>query len=258
MNVIRIMGGLGNQLFQYAFGQIMENHGMNVAYDVSWFENHSSSNIHREYRLNVFDIEVSISEFLSQKTVYERGYSLRYFEMKDCNFVGYWQYLDYYTPCLSRFKSILQIRHIFYTKEYLTLRKLIETNCTVSVHVRRGDYLNTPGFCTQNLRYYLESIIQIPGNILIFSDDIVWCKQMILPGYFNRKVLFVDLVDYLSFDLMSRCTHHIIANSSFSMFAAFLNQKPERIVIYPKLWAPKRTFRVQEKIAHLPKDWKAL
>jgi hypothetical protein len=73
--------------------------------------------------------------------------------------------------------------------------------------------------------------VQDKGQVYVFSDDIPWCR-----ANFPKNFIFVDIIDYLAFDLMRVCKHHIIANSTFSWWAAYLNDNPDKVVISPKKW----------------------
>jgi hypothetical protein len=108
---------------------------------------------------------------------------------------------------------------------------------TCSIHIRRGDYLNSPDHHpTQGVSYYMKAVkkVGMDKKFLIFSDDIPWCKQN-FPEMDN--FVFVEgLKDYEDLLLMSMCNHNIICNSSFSWWAAWLNWHPQKIVIAPQKW----------------------
>ena len=104
--------------------------------------------------------------------------------------------------------------------------------------MRRGDYLTHKGIF-RNLRYgYYANALSLfdYDKIFIFSDDIPWCREKFKSEYFGKEIDFIDLNEYLSFDLMRLCKHHIIANSTFSYWAAILKDNPEQVVICPKEW----------------------
>lgn len=110
---------------------------------------------------------------------------------------------------------------------------------SVALHVRRGDYSNFPDIHPiLPLKYYekaIEKLKELKGDdltIYIFSDDIEWCKKNIN----FKNSIFVDEEDYISISMMSKCDHNIVANSSFSWWGAYLNQNPNKIIIYPSLW----------------------
>ena len=118
------------------------------------------------------------------------------------------------------------------------------------MHVRRGDYANDPNtnkyWGTCGIEYYLEALKYITskaGNnsmyIFIFSDDIEWVKENMPLQYAATFVSSPEIKDYEELILMSQCDHHIIANSSFSWWGAWLDPKSDKIVIAPKRWTIK-------------------
>ncbi|GAB3564292.1 alpha-1,2-fucosyltransferase [Spirosoma luteolum] len=110
------------------------------------------------------------------------------------------------------------------------------TDNTCSLHVRRGDYLrHQPAFPPQPLAYYETAIDQFPADtrFLVFSDDLPWCRQHFIGDRFSFIEGQTDIADLF---LMSRCHHHIMANSSFSWWGAWLNPSPDKRVYCPALW----------------------
>ena len=94
---------------------------------------------------------------------------------------------------------------------------------------RKGGYSNLP------MKYYFSAIKELKGDLFIFSDDIPWCKNTFIKQYFpNRTITFVDMEDYLCFELMRFCKHNIISNSTYSWWAALLNTYIDKKVIRPK------------------------
>ncbi len=105
----------------------------------------------------------------------------------------------------------------------------------VSIHVRRGDYLNLQHtHPLLDLSYYQRAMMRFSRGtkFLVFSDDIPWCKSHIL----GDNVYYYDFDEKRSFIAMKNCRHNIIANSSFSWWAAWLNPNPDKIIIAPKVW----------------------
>jgi len=250
------MGGLGNQMFQYAFGQLQKQNGIEVSYDRSWFDNIPLNNTPRTYHLDKLYIDdIVFSTFLKQSTYHEFKFDISALSLVNHNFVGYWQYVDIYLPIVSQLQEKFRVIEDYHTEKYYNLCKRITSEESIAIHVRRGDYLTTPGFATVPLKYYFEAIGKVSGNLFIFSDDISWCKSVFKQIYFSNKVTFVDIEEYLALDLMSLCNHTIIANSSFSSWAGFLNPHVDKIVIYPDKWTPTETERSLEKKSHMPKNW---
>ncbi len=164
---------------------------------------------------------------------------------KACYLYGYWQSERYF----KAFEPV--IRQDFIFKEPLDERNAelaleISNTPSVSLHVRRGDYVNDPknsnvmDVCS--LEYYREAINHIAKRIehpvfYIFSDDISWVKKHLSMAF---PCVYIDhndgLESYKDMQLMSLCQHHVIANSSFSWWGAWLNPDPEKIVVAPKHW----------------------
>jgi hypothetical protein len=280
MSVIisQIIGGLGNQMFQYAVGRaISAERGDSFKLDISGFANYS---LHQGFELQrIFNCPVQIAaesdvrqilgwQFLpiirkiikhsSLVLIRKSGYIVEpYFHYwpeitkipKDCYLTGYWQSEKYF----KKSSSLIRVDFTFnYPLENYNaeLADQIDQVNAVSLHVRRGDYVNnaktsaTHGLCS--LDYYRAAIQHIIKQVenphfFVFSDDIAWVKN-------NLKIdsphQFVDHnsgeESYNDMRLMSLCKHNIIANSSFSWWAAWLNTNPQKIVIAPQNWFSKK------------------
>ncbi len=273
MILVRLNGGLGNQLFQYAAGKALaEHHGVELKLDMSFFDNDPL----RVYELENFNIsaEIASKKELNDLFPEDRSAVLRwaktlvrevipyyrrnvyrepYFHFDDNFFKaqknvylsGYWQSDKYFSNIATAIIKAFQIVSLPDAKNAELLKKIQNAN-SVSIHVRRGDYVNNPnvsrihGLCS--LDYYMDSIKLIFEKILspqffIFSDDIEWARSnLTIP----LPATFVDINKeekaYEDFRLMSHCKHHVIANSSFSWWCAWLSQNRDKIVIAPKKW----------------------
>lgn len=163
----------------------------------------------------------------------------------DCYLQGYWQSEKYFQKCSNVIRKDFSFRQPMVERNLDWAERISGVNA-ISLHVRRGDYVNNPvanlthGVCSAN--YYHEAISYISNRVMsphifIFSDDIPWVRANIITN------LPCSLIDHNrgkdSFNdmrLMSLCKHHIIANSSFSWWGAWLNQSDEKIMIAPKKW----------------------
>ena len=252
MNVIRLMGGLGNQLFQYAFGRAMMEKGTNVGYDISNF----GKSRHREYMLGNFKIEIQFSKFTNNRGLLDTGanpsFNISYLDEHNCNFFGYWQYFNYFKNILPLLQKEIWVKEEAYTDEFLKLRDIIKTDNAVSVHVRRDDYLTSDTIPCLPFNYYFEATQYTKGNLYVFSDDIEWCKRHFIEDYFERNITFVALPYYLDFELMKLCKHNIISNSTFSWWAAILNDNKDKIVVTPDFWITRLD---RGKRNNFPKEW---
>jgi len=254
MNVIKLYGGLGNQMFQYALGLHMHYAYLSpVEFDGSWFN--KPQDPPRPYGLNKFHTNVSFGLFRAQKTIREDR-SLYYKfdagipQMKDVNLFGYWQHHKYVEPVLEILSKEFYVKKSEYTSTFAELRAQIICNESTALHVRRGDYVSVNGHHLLPLEYYKEALTHTKGRVYIFSDDIPWCKENF------KDAVFVEEEDYLSFELMRLCNYKIIANSTFSWWAAVLGGSRDEITVAPKKWRedPEEQRRIdQEEMC--PKNW---
>jgi hypothetical protein len=122
----------------------------------------------------------------------------------------------------------------------------------ISLHVRRGNYVKyySDIHPPQTMIYYNQAISLLPTDlkILVFSDDMQWCRE----NFIGDRFVFIDEIDYISLYLMSKMKHHIIANSSFSWWSAWLSQYDDRIVIAPQKWLGEGIEDIKDLI---PNNW---
>ncbi|MCY0969551.1 alpha-1,2-fucosyltransferase [Chryseobacterium wangxinyae] len=267
MVAVELIGGLGNQMFQYATARalaLFRNEELSL-------DNHLFTNyMLHEYGLHHFNIHCSFFEkentafepltttekakaFLYQKKIYNTYVEkdLRYdealfeFSHKNIFLKGYFQSEKYFITFRDQLRKDFEITSPL-KKETIDFLQIIKTENSVSLHIRRGDYVSNPeanavhGTC--DLKYYhraIEAIKKIVENpvFFIFSDDIDWAKANLK---INNTTYFVDFNDastnYEDIKLMSACKHNIIANSSFSWWGAWLNDNDNKIVIAPNKW----------------------
>lgn len=268
MIIMKIWGGLGNQMFQYATGKALSARLQQPLKLDTGFYAMDTEATKRELQLDVFNDAYSVATtseikrvlgLISFKVVkkFFRKYSNRYLE--DPSFVynpkvdkirsnayleGYWQSYKYFAAyrdmILRTFTFPEQIK-----SRVNGIAGTMQGQVTASVHIRRGDYVTNQatnafhGTC--DLNYYNSAIAYLRERypdlyILVFSDDIPWVKENLqVPG----KHLFVENINGHPAEdmyLMSRCNHNIIANSSFSWWGAWLNDHKDRIVIAPQKW----------------------
>lgn len=265
MVVVKISDGLGNQLFQYALGRsIALKRNETLKLDISSFNKNYKL---RDYMLEKFNIESSDLTRIEQikyKVIYryirsimnktdilnplfsniykdkiDYKYDKNVFETNSNYFSGYWQDYRYFNDIRSKLIKELTLKEKLNDINQATLINIKNTN-SVSIHVRRGDYLNIEGQEVCDLEYYKKSIDYIKYHVIdptffIFSDDITWVKQNILI----ENVYYVDFNSKnpeFDVELMKNCQHNIIANSTFSWWAAWLNNNNTKIVIEPLEW----------------------
>lgn len=209
-------GRFGNQLFQIAstIGIALKNKHEFIF--PKWE--------YSKYFLN--ELPEGTLKFYEKILEYSTGFSMYNLHPgKNYDLVGYFQSYKYFQDYEDK------IRH------YFTFKDDLDLNYSVSVHVRRTDYLNLSHIHpVLNLDYYKKATDYFPDEnqrFVVFSDDINWCKENFTWRYFE----FIDTGDLIKdFKLMKSCKDHIIANSSFSWWAAYLNDKPNKLVIAPKTY----------------------
>ena len=247
MNIIKIMGGLGNQLFQYAFGKAQELNGIDVRYDASFYGiNRNSANMRhkrwpRYYRLEMFNVSLFYAVAgNTQPTIKEANKPLDLSNLKKhpFNFDGYWQYPAYTDHILPRLREEFTLLPKYFPEACKRLQEQMQNTNSISVHVRRGDYVFQKGFYNLPFAYYMSAIREIPdGELFIFSDDLLWCKEMFTSDYFSRKITFVEgFEDYQDFQLMRSCKHHVMANSTLSYMVCRLEDRADSIIVAPSGW----------------------
>ena len=272
MIIVRLWGGLGNQLFQYAFGQYLaKRFKVDVAYDVASF---GTSDILRKLEVkgivpNFKEYNASFSKYtgvknrvlrlcyqMSNTFIDENFFSLDNLDKivtrkGDVYLQGYWQN-ERYAQCLLQ-SNICSMWQTSCCLKQLELQ-IKESKFSISVHVRRGDYFSPKnvgiyGVCDADYYNRAASIIAEKSNgdalFFVFSDDIDWVKTNIpLP----QNTVYIPNYDVPQFSyiyLMSLCHANIISNSTFSWWGAYLNMNLETIVISPKKW----TLKTNETIA---------
>lgn len=266
MVIVRLSHGLGNQFFQYASARTLaQHHNVALALDLSWFEKDDS----RSYGLDKFNIKATIfkpkvlsflqsdltariDRFLGKNLLHHKlvtepsGESIDMKSLaKSVTLKGYWGRNQYFFHNLDTIRKDLTIRSKYENQSYLLLKEKMTNANSVSVHIRRGDYLQdneNSFFGVMDKSYYVKAIDFITDRVstpqfFIFTDDQEWVEsEMSFPSnsVFVSKVL--ANTDYLEQSLMRYCKHNIVANSTFSWWGATLNSNEEKTVIQPKRW----------------------
>jgi hypothetical protein len=272
MIITQLNGGLGNQMFQYAVGRNLAfRHNTQLKLDLSQFE----SNHLRKYNLYPFNIA---ENFASQtdlnrvnkpllwklqhplknfKCLMDREKPIIYIKEKHFNFdpailnlpdnvylQGYWQSEQYFKKIGNLIRQEFSFKTVL-SPIHQEIRERIAQCNSVSIHVRRGDYIANKvtneihGVCTT--KYYqraIKKITQLINNphFFIFSDDPIWVKENIAIDNPSCCVSHIGSKNHEDLYLMSHCKHHIIANSSFSWWGAWLCTNPKKMIIAPEKW----------------------
>ena len=277
MKIIKLSGGLGNQMFQYAFGKWLNEE---ILYDTSWFENEITfKNIkHLKLEINNFDINLEYAtkeqvkdclqetelakninkigrrfqlKILPSNRVYEKVIN-RFqpnlkTEKENVYYEGYYQSTKYFDDIKDLLINDFTPKNRMTDENSQILNDICSTN-SVAVSIRHGmDYQELGWALNEN--FYISAIEKIAEqtenpHFYIFSDDMEWSKK-----FFDNKKYNITYAN--SYDdncgyacgiyLMSKCKHNIIANSTYSWWGAYLNNNNNKTVIIPKKWLPENT-----------------
>lgn len=261
MRVINLKGGLGNQLFQYAYGRALEFTGEKIIFSVFFLnKGRHKTDSARDYKLDKFNINTK-----------ERVSSKRYLLLDSLNRLlnrlgfkenGFWQSEKYFKNIEGVIRQEFTLKYPLSTKSWGWKEIIEKDRESISIHIRRGDYIhnkdtnNFHGVC--GLDYYREALQKLTEKkgkdveIFVFSDDIAWAKENLYLPHISHWVSGLGIPDYEEIYLMSLCKHNIIANSTFSWWGAWLNKNPNKIVIAPKQWFSHKT---ADDLDILPKEW---
>ena len=278
----RLQGGLGNQLFQYCAGRALaEARNVPLLLDTRWYQQRKD----RLFELRHFShagvvatrrqlpplppthlARRIVRRWLARtgRLVVERAneYDERLATARPGTYLhGYWQVPAYFQHMETMLRDELRFTTLPSSPNARMLQDLKATP-SISVHIRRGDYLspqNARIFAVCNAAYYstaARTILARTGNdyrFVIFSDDPDWANDNIrLPGDCVHVDWNRDPHGWEDMRLMSACKHHIIANSTFSWWGAWLNPDPGKIVVSPKTWYVTPTFSNEHV---LPDGW---
>ena len=247
------MGGLGNQLFQWAFAK-----SLSIIYDIPYYIDRSfylnqAKVTPREYSLHKFELKVNLKDKntitdLDFITIDDSVSTIQIDTRNNYFLSGYFQSEQYFLPIATTIKNDLTINNA--TKNKL-IEKYGNLSNSVAIHARRTDYLTSGnGFHpVQPISYYQKALklLEHYDKLLIFSDDIDWCK---LNFSFNSMIFIENNSDVEDLWLMSMCRDNIIANSSFSWWAAWLNNNENKRIIAPQKWFKHKTPSIL-----IPKSW---
>ena len=287
MKIVNILGGLGNQMFQYALYLALREKFKNevVKVDRSCFKGYP---LHNGFELDkIFQVDC---EFANWKDLVRVSYPyLNYrcwqigkcflprrktmciepknmdlkqdiFDIQhDCFYDGYWQHEEYFHDIKDDILAAFKFQEFKDKRNKALADRLTDIN-SVSIHIRRGDYINDKLFKgTCGIEYYKNAIdeinkLTVPALFCIFSNDILWCKKNIEPLLNGKETIYVDWNtgsdNFRDMQLMTICKHCIIANSSFSWWGAWLNNNNDKIVIAPKIW-----YNTNKKVSPATNDW---
>jgi len=284
--MVKLQGGLGNQMFQYAAARALKSG--KIYFDYSFLNNNNISSYSftaREFELHIFSkLKVKKLNSYAKRLILTKNkkYDLLKFllpaKLNNIKYItddnieenlnkkhlnqmlyleGYFQNATYYNQIKKSIVDDFTFPKL--PDEFLELLNEIENSNSVAIHIRRGDYLK-PNIKEYHgilpISYYEHAIRYLNGKLenplyFIFSDDPDWCFEN-LNFLSNKQIVSNRNEAWIDMCLISNCKHQIIANSSFSWWAAWLNQFEEKIVISPKKWFNS----AESSIA--PKEWISL
>jgi hypothetical protein len=258
MIITKLSGGLGNQMFQYAAGATLASKLKTENYlDLSWFDliKGRADVAQRTYELDQFGI-IPLELGLKQRAILrvrspivfaekKQGYNPDLWHLEGNVLLdGYWQSYKYLEDNRDKILRIFSFPEVISDKNRRLLEH-IKTVGSISLHIRRGDYVHIKKtnkiHGLLSLEYYHQAVDLLLKNIrnphiFIFSDDLVWAKNNLklnMPITFVSNQLDRGVEDMR---LMAACKYNIVANSSFSWWGAWLNQSPDKRIIAPKHW----------------------
>lgn len=292
MIAIQLMGGLGNQMFEYAAGlSLAKRNHTTLKIDLSWFDTLGEDDVKREYELDCFNLDQDFVDvkklFIVSKEprptqivkvalakasgkaaleLYEEGglnYNKSFEKLSDNTYLsGYFQSEKYFYDIRQEIIKAFSFRSSP-GKKSAGIIKLAKNSNSVSLHVRRGDYVTNKDANSfhglKGIEYYKKAMKVITSKVntpryIIFSDEISWCREN-LPV--PKNSIFVEHNSKGAEDLriMTYCKHNIVANSSFSWWGAWLNENPDKVVIAPRKWFVDSTVDSSDII---PNTWTRL
>ncbi len=273
MIYLELKGGLGNQLFQFAFAyDLSVRMNLELVLDTSSYRRFLLDT-RRDFELDLFNIncfsksklpdlfERIINNFSTIKLTDENFdfNKLDYYKtFKYIKLNGYWQSEEFFSNSSRSIKSMFTLKHE--SEAYRAIKKRILSNNSTSIHIRRGDYLSNSRAAKVHhvceLEYYLKAADYINKNkqykmkFYIFTDDINWAFE----NFKNKNFEIVSNAQLIAAEelmLMSFCQNNIISASSFSWWGAWLNDNEEKIVICPEKWFKSKEYPLDL----IPKNW---
>jgi len=275
MKIVNILGGLGNQMFEYAmYLALKEAHPEEdikvCTRSFRGYGLHNGLEIGRIFGLQINEASLwdlckvvyplfnykmwqIMIHYLPQRKSMTSGTTQIPFDFGEVTrndsvfYDGYWQNEGFFKHIREQVLNTYSFPIFKDVKNEQLAGKLIRSN-SVSIHIRRGDYLKEPIWCVCDQDYYERSIKYVLSKdnvnfLCVFSDDIQWCKENLQSISGDVEIEYVDwnkgYESYRDMQLMTYCKHNIIANSSFSWWGAWLGRRIGKMVIAPKVWCNK-------------------
>ena len=301
MITVSLIGGLGNQMFQYAAGKALaERHGVPLALDLSGFENYAlrsflldrllvpeaSASPARAEPIQKPEVNFARAKWkaridrllakagLPKLTPSPHEYREPHFHYDPAfetlgprtALFGYFQSERYFSSIAGSLRDWFSPREPLGSAAFTTLARIEASRLPISVHVRRGDYLN-PGTAEYHGilsdSYYRDALGRLgaganqDAQLFVFSDDAAAAEQVLdfVPKSRQVYVRGDPARPWEDMALMARCRHHVIANSSFSWWGAWLNRSSDKIVVAPRAWFAPNELRSKNTEDLYPAGW---
>lgn len=273
MKIVKLKGGMGNQMFQYAFGKLIEEYtGDVVKIDLSSYNDLKDDKVRKpriqKYNLslpvaddheikklcmfnhfensqsNKYRVKIALESVLNSKYFFERNHSgCNKLKMKKVEyFDGYWQNWEYVDEIMDKLEHDFVPIESISDKGSVKLKEI--ENCeSVFVGVRRGDYLTVKPkhygcFGKEYYRSAMEQVSKLVDNpvFYIFSNDIEWVEKNMDFKPYNVRYIKDTIDDFDDFILMTKCKHSIITNSTYHWWGARRYEYPGKVIVAPKQW----------------------
>lgn len=261
MIISDLRGGMGNQMFQYAFGRAISlKYNIPLELDLAFLNGSQPGCIKRKYDLDLFKCPQKIFKSNSPNLSVITEPHFKYSEWvtkqiddslfndfkKDILLIGYWQSFKYFKEFSSQIKKDFELKKQPSSRIYSNMLNQINSLNSVMVNIRRTDYLNGGPQGVMSIKYYqdaknyIESEVESP-HYFIFGDDIEWAKnnlQSIFKNgtFLNHKKEYVGDRFSAYLELMKNCKHFIIPNSTFAWWSAYLSKNKNKKVVAPLEW----------------------
>lgn len=290
---VRLQGGIGNQMFQYAFYRNLKFISRDVTLDLAWFkrgnrplkifdafdlpeanklDEYHESKIYKPITVRLINrvlrkiskYELSTTKSLN-RFIFENDdfYPQAYLHIKNATLVGYWQSEEYFSNIKSQIPKIFSFKQISNESVNAAKYRILNSHQNTSLHWRRGDYVGNKSLGLNLDKYFMRSLKYLINErnikqVFVFTEDTDWVKKKlysfgIVLNYYFISDEILRHEDFHELYLMTQCENNIISNSSFSWWGAYLNQKKDKIVCAPDKWT-NVNYSIRFKDI-LPIDW---
>jgi hypothetical protein len=275
MIIVKLIGGMGNQMFQYAFARALSlktNTEFKIDLSFLKIKDSGSNYVHRDFDLDIFNIPeniISETQINNSHIIREQIFSYSQNIVDDIKqkidvdlyLDGYWQSYKYFEEFEIQIKKDFEFKNLIENNKDIDVKNMINDimgSNSVMVNIRRTDYLNNDFHGVMGVEYINKASKIIDSRInnpryFVFSDDIEWCEE-------NVKLDNMVIVNHeykgdrfdLYLQLMKSCKHFIIPNSTFAWWSAWLGDNKNKIVISPKSWFTNDSINTNDLI---PSNW---